>query len=81
MNMRFLYDVERRLFYTGFNVSDRRMDNSHYDLLASEARLGSFVAIARGEVPTEHWWALGRPFSAAYGQRALLSWSGTISNT
>ena len=48
MNMRFLYNSERRLFYTGYNVSDRRMDNSHYDLLASEARLGSFVAIARG---------------------------------
>ncbi|HLJ54945.1 MAG TPA: hypothetical protein VKT77_07880, partial [Chthonomonadaceae bacterium] len=77
-NMKFLFDHERRMFYTGYNVSDRRMDGGHYDLLASEARLGSFVAIARGEAPVEHWWALGRPYGMAYGRRALLSWSGTM---
>jgi cellobiose phosphorylase len=78
MSLRFLYDSDRRLFYTGYNVSERRMDQGHYDLLASEARLGSFVAIARGEVPADHWWALGRPYGAAYGERVLLSWSGTM---
>jgi cyclic beta-1,2-glucan synthetase len=78
MNMRFLYDLERRLFYTGYNVSERRMDPGHYDLLASEARLGSFIAIARGEVPVDHWWALGRPYGSTYGERVLLSWSGTM---
>src|SRR5207249_4438268 len=51
---------------------------SYYDLLASEARLGSFVAIARGDVPAEHWWALGRPFGASYSRHPLLSWSGTM---
>ncbi|MCW3055771.1 MAG: glycosyltransferase 36, partial [Chthonomonadales bacterium] len=77
-NMKCLYDDSRDLFFTGFNVSDQRMDAGHYDLMASEARLGSFVAVARGEVPLEHWWALGRPHGAAFGQRALLSWSGTM---
>jgi len=78
MNMKFLYDAGRDLFFTGFNVADQRMDGGHYDLMASEARLGSFVAVARGEVPLEHWWALGRPYGAAFGERALLSWSGTM---
>ncbi|HLV80742.1 MAG TPA: glucoamylase family protein, partial [Chthonomonadaceae bacterium] len=78
MNMRFLYDPGQRLFVTGYNVSERRMDASYYNLLASEARLGSFVSIARGEVPVEHWWALGRPFGTAYGEQVLLSWGGTM---
>ena len=78
MNMRFLYDEERRNFYTGYNLSEKRMDPGHYDLLASEARLGSFLAIARGEVPVEHWWALGRPYSRVSGRRALLSWNGSM---
>ena len=51
INMRFLYDPERKLFAIGFNVSEGRLDSAFYDLLASEARLGSYVAIARGEVP------------------------------
>ena len=78
INMRLLYDDKRRLFNIGYNVSERRMDEGHYDLMASEARLGSFIAIARGEVPMEHWWALGRPYGSAYGERVLLSWSGTM---
>jgi cellobiose phosphorylase len=78
MNMKFLYDGGRRLFFTGYNVTEHRMDPGHYDLLASEARLGSFVAIARGDVPTEHWWALGRPYGTAFGLRELLSWGGTM---
>lgn len=78
MNMRFLYNAERRLFHTGYNVSERRMDPGFYDLLASEARLGSLVCIARGEIPVEHWWALGRPFAETGGRRVLLSWNGTM---
>ena len=62
MGLRFLYDEERRIFAIGYQVAERRLDNSFYDLLASEARLTSLLAIARGEVPVEHWWALGRPF-------------------
>jgi cyclic beta-1,2-glucan synthetase len=78
MNMRFLYDAERRLFKIGFNVETRHLDASYYDRLASEARIASFVAIARGDVPAEHWLALGRSFSMIHGRRVLLSWSGTM---
>ncbi|MBX6771433.1 MAG: hypothetical protein IRY83_06890, partial [Chloroflexi bacterium] len=78
MNMRFLYDEDRRLFTIGFNVEVRRPDNSYFDLLASEARLTSFVAIARGDVPIEHWFSLGRPFGSAGGRPVLLSWTGTM---
>jgi cyclic beta-1,2-glucan synthetase len=78
MKLRFMYVADRRVFSIGYSVEDRRLDNSYYDLLASESRLGSFCAIARGEVPMEHWWALGRSFGEAFGQRALMSWSGTM---
>ena len=78
MGLRFLYDEERRIFAIGYQVAERRLDNSFYDLLASEARLTSFLAIARGDVPVEHWWALSRPFGSAYGRLPLLSWSGTM---
>jgi cyclic beta-1,2-glucan synthetase len=78
MGLRFLYDEERRIFAVGYQVAERRLDTSFYDLLASEARLTSFLAIARGEVPVEHWWALSRPFGSAYGRLPLLSWSGTM---
>ncbi len=78
MNMGFLYDQKRKLFTIGYNVSQDRPDSSSYDLLASEARLGSFVAIARGDIPLEHWFSLGRPYGAAGRQRLLLSWTGTM---
>ncbi len=78
MNMRFLYDTKRKLFAIGFNVSSDTLDASSYDLLASEARLGSFVAIARGDIPMEHWFSLGRPYGAIGSERVLLSWTGTM---
>jgi cyclic beta-1,2-glucan synthetase len=78
MNMQFLYDPKQKLFAIGYNVSTDRLDSSSYDLLASEARLGSFVAIARGDVPLEHWFSLGRPYGAVGRQRVLLSWTGTM---
>ncbi|HEX7572248.1 MAG TPA: glucoamylase family protein, partial [Bacteroidota bacterium] len=78
INMRFLYDPERRLFSIGYNVSEGRLDSSYYDLLASEARLGSFVAIARGDVPVEHWFSMSRPYGAIGRRRVLLSWTGTM---
>lgn len=78
MNMRFLYNEERKLFSIGYNVEDRRLDSSHYDLLASEARVASLVAIAKGDVPVEHWWALGRSYKIVHGQKVLLSWGGTM---
>ena len=78
INMRFLYNADRRLFSIGYNVSEGRLDRAFYDLLASEARLGSFVAIARGDVPVEHWFAMSRPYGAIGRRRALLSWTGTM---
>jgi cyclic beta-1,2-glucan synthetase len=78
VNMRFLYDTERRLFSIGYNVSEGRLDSAYYDLLASEARLGSFVAIARGDVPFEHWFSMSRPYGAIGRRRVLLSWTGTM---
>ena len=78
MNMRFLYDRERRLFSIGYKVGDETLDGSYYDLLASEARLTSFVAIARGDVPAEHWLSLSRPYGMVNRKRVLLSWGGTM---
>lgn len=78
MNLKFLYNSDRRLFAIGYNVDDRRLDSSYYDLLASEARIASFVAIAKGDVPVEHWWALGRIYGMVQGRKVLLSWGGTM---
>jgi cyclic beta-1,2-glucan synthetase len=78
MDFEFLFDPNRRLFSIGFSVTDGRLDASFYDLLASEARLASFVAIATGKVPRDHWFALGRALTPAGGTRALLSWSGSM---
>ncbi|HEY5089207.1 MAG TPA: cyclic beta 1-2 glucan synthetase, partial [Polyangia bacterium] len=74
----FLFDKSRDLFAIGYNVSDRRLDGSFYDLLASEARLASFVAIAQSKVDQEHWFALGRMLTTTGGAPALLSWSGSM---
>jgi len=78
INMGFLYSPERKLFAVGYNVSADRLDTAYYDLLASESRFGSFVAIARGEVPMEHWFSLGRPYGRGGHGRVLLSWTGTM---
>jgi cyclic beta-1,2-glucan synthetase len=74
----FLYDGARRLLALGYHVSDHRLDPGYYDLLASEARVSSFVAIAQGQLPQEHWFSLGRQVTWAGGRLALLSWSGSM---
>jgi len=74
----FLYDRDRHLLAIGYNVGDRRLDASFYDLLASEARLASFVAIAQGKLPQEHWFGLGRLLTTSGGRPTLLSWSGSM---
>ncbi|MFA6236469.1 MAG: glucoamylase family protein [Bacteriovorax sp.] len=74
----FLYNKERKIFSIGYNVSEGKMDNSFYDLLASEARVASFFAIAKGDVPQTHWFHLGRQMSKGHGHRALVSWSATM---
>jgi cyclic beta-1,2-glucan synthetase len=78
MDFKFLLDPERKVFAIGYNVSAQAADNSYYDLLASEARLASFVAIAKGEVQQEHWFRLGRQLTSVDGGRALISWTGTM---
>jgi cyclic beta-1,2-glucan synthetase len=78
MDYELLFDKTRHLLAIGYNVSDRRRDLSYYDLLASEARLGTFVAIAQGRLPQESWFALGRLLIIAGGEPTLLSWSGSM---
>lgn len=76
--MQFLYNPERKLFSIGFNVEDCKLDSSFYDLIASEARVASLVSIAKGDVPLEHWWSLGRPYRIIKGRKILVSWGGTM---
>jgi len=78
MDFGFLFDPAKELFAIGFNVSERRRDNSFYDLLASEARLCSYVAIASGQVPQDHWFSMGRSLVASRGEPLLVSWSGSM---
>lgn len=78
MDFKFLFDVERKVFTIGYHVTASAADNSFYDLLASEARLASFVAIAKGDVPVEHWFRMGRQLTRVDGGRALISWTGTM---
>jgi cyclic beta-1,2-glucan synthetase len=78
MDFRILYNAARHLFSIGYNESAGKLDNSHYDLLASEACLTSFLAIARGEAPRRHWFQLGRSLAPAPGGISLVSWGGTM---
>jgi cyclic beta-1,2-glucan synthetase len=78
MDFRFLFDDRRKLFSIGYRVADGALDESFYDLLASEARLTSFISIAKGEVPVVHWFKLGRPLLAVDDGAMLLSWSGSM---
>ena len=78
MDFRPLYDADRDLFRIGYDAGMARQDPYTYDLLASEARLASLLAIAKGEAPPAHWFHLGRPTRVTRGRRALLSWSGTM---
>ncbi|MDP2787471.1 MAG: glucoamylase family protein [Pseudomonadota bacterium] len=78
MEYGFLYDKAARQLAIGYSVDERRRDSSFYDLLASEARLAVFVAIAQGQLPQESWFALGRLLTRAGGEPILLSWSGSM---
>ena len=78
MNFQGLYDAKRHLFHIGLRVDDNLLDPSYYDLLASESRLLSFLAIAKGDVPRRHWMALGRPFLSVGARASLKSWSGSM---
>ena len=78
MDFRFLFDEERELFAIGYQEGSQTRDASSYDLLASEARLTSFMAIARNQVPVDHWFRLGRTLTRTAGEAALVSWSGSM---
>src|SRR3989475_12066289 len=78
MGFGFLFDDTRKLFSIGYRVTDGSLDPNCYDLLASEARLASFIAIAKGEVPPSHWFRLGRALTPVNRGSALISWSGSM---
>ena len=78
MDFTFLFDPQRKLFATGYRVDDRQLDTGFYDLLASEARLGSYVTIALGQVPKDHWFTMGRLLVGPRGEPTLISWSGSM---
>jgi cyclic beta-1,2-glucan synthetase len=78
MDFHFLFDERRKLFSIGFQHGTATLDNSYYDLLASEARITSFIAIAKDEVDPEHWFRLGRSIATTLRTQTLLSWSGSM---
>ena len=78
MDFSFLVNEQRQLLSIGFAVESERLDESCYDLLASEARLASFIAIAKGDLPTKHWFRLGRTLLPVGGSSILISWSGSM---
>ena len=78
MDFEFLYDKSRSLLTIGYDVGERRRDPACYDLLASEARLASFLLIAQGQVPQKHWFSLGRLLTSHLGDVSLISWSGSM---
>ena len=78
MDFRFLFDQERDLFSIGYQHARHSLDESCYDLLASESRLASFLAVAKNDAPMDHWFRLGRTLTHAAGATALVSWSGSM---
>ncbi|MDP4033844.1 MAG: glucoamylase family protein, partial [Pseudorhodobacter sp.] len=78
MEFGFLYNPEVRLFSIGYNLGVGQMDANHYDLLATEARLASFFAIAKQDVPVEHWFSFSRPITRLKGKPSILSWNGSM---
>lgn len=77
-NLDFLYDKTRHLLTIGFDVGKHRRDDSYYDILASEARLASFIGIAQGKLPVKHWFSMGRHVTVYRGKMVLLSWGGSM---
>lgn len=78
MEFGFLYDRRKRLLHIGYNCDNHQLDASYYDLLASEARLTTYLGVATGQLPEESWFALGRAQTEVDGEGALLSWSGSM---
>jgi cyclic beta-1,2-glucan synthetase len=78
LDFKFLYHPQLRVFHNGFNLDTGQLDNNHYDLLASEARIASVIALAKGEVSQSHWLQLNRPITRVEGRYVLLSWNATM---
>jgi len=78
MDFRFLYYARKKVVSVGYDVTAGRREPSYYDLLASEARVAVFVGIAKGDIPQEAWFHLGRAHTLARGERVLISWTGTM---
>jgi cyclic beta-1,2-glucan synthetase len=78
MDFRFLYQRRKKVLSVGYDVAAGKLEPASYDLLASESRIASFVAIAKGDVPQEAWFHLGRTHTLYGGRRVLLSWTGTM---
>jgi hypothetical protein len=78
MDFSFLYHRRKKVLSVGYNLNERSLSPSGYDLLASESRIASFIAIAKGDVPQEAWFHLGRRHTLACGERVLVSWTGTM---
>jgi cyclic beta-1,2-glucan synthetase len=78
MDFSFLMDPDNKLLAVGYRLADASLDQSHYDLLASESRLASFVGIAKGDLPPSHWFRLGRSMTPMGADAALISWSGSM---
>ena len=76
-DFRLLYNEEQQIFSIGFNIEENRLTDSYYDLLASEARQASLVAIAKKDVPSRHWNHLSRTLTTLGKYKGLISWSGT----
>ena len=78
MDFSFLFHQERQVFHIGYNLETGQLDANYYDLLASESRIASYIAIATGNIPQSHWKHLARPITRTGNQVALLSWSATM---
>lgn len=77
-NFKVLYDYRKNLFSIGYDATNKKLIDSYYDLLASEARLASFVAIAKRDIFYKHWFYLGRSLTTVDGYKGLVSWAGTM---
>src|SRR5690606_13270420 len=78
VNYNFLYDDNQHLLSIGFNVDEHRRDGGFYDLLASESRLTTYIAIAQGQLPQQSWFSLGRQLTSVGNSAILMSWSGSV---
>ncbi|HEY2001519.1 MAG TPA: glycosyl transferase, partial [Acidobacteriaceae bacterium] len=78
MDFAFLIEPSRQILSIGYMVEQEELHKACYDLLCSEARIGAFVAVARGDASQQSWFKLGRIHTVAYGRPALISWTGTM---